>query len=275
MTLQRLWMPSPNHSSRAGSAVRLVVIHTAEGSTSIQSLGNYFANPDNQVSSHTGIDDTPNTVAEYVNRTQKAWTSANANPYSIQTELCAFAEWSAAQWASHPTMLRNTALWIAEEAAQHDIPLVKLSATQAQDGRSKGVCGHIDLGAAGGGHWDPGPNFPWSDVMAMAGGAPEPAPGPTLPPGAAPAFPWPSGHYIGQPDPDPCCHSGQYGDPDTSHVRTWQAQMDARGWDLAVDGSYGPQSQRVCEAFQEEKGLPCDGLVGVQTWYTTWAAPVT
>ena len=66
-------------------------------------------------------------------------------------------------------MLANTAQWIAEEARYFGIPLVRLSASQAQSGHA-GVCQHVDLGSAGGGHWDCGPGFPMDDVIAMAGG---------------------------------------------------------------------------------------------------------
>jgi hypothetical protein len=135
-------------------------------------LGNYFASPSSGVSSHTGIDDTPNTVGEYVNRGNKAWTQGNANPYSVATELCAFAAWTPADWAAHPTMLDNCRQWIAEEAAAFGIPVRKLSAAEAQSGVA-GVCGHVDLGASGGGHWDPGPSFPWDRVLY---GSPVPEP---------------------------------------------------------------------------------------------------
>ena len=33
MALKRVWDPSPNWSSRGGSGVRLVVVHTADGRT--------------------------------------------------------------------------------------------------------------------------------------------------------------------------------------------------------------------------------------------------
>jgi hypothetical protein len=179
MALQRKWMPSPNYSSRGGQRVRLIVLHTAEGSRTIESLGSWFANASNQVSSHTGIDDQPGVIGEYVKRDGNAWTSASANPYSVQTELCGFASWDAAEWQRHPVMLQNCAAWIAEEAAFYGIPIVKLSAAQAQGGAS-GVCQHNDLGASGGGHWDCGPNFPIDQVLAMASGAssgPEPKKG--------------------------------------------------------------------------------------------------
>jgi hypothetical protein len=178
MALIRVAIPSPNYSSRGGSAVRLIVLHTAEGATTYQSLGSYFANPSSGVSSHVGIDDTPGTVGEYVPRTGKAWTQGNANPYSVAAELCAFAEWDPATWQAHPQMLANTGAWVAEEAAALGIPLVRLSAAQAQDGVTKGVCQHVDLGAAGGGHWDCGPSFPMDQVIAMAQGGATPSPGP-------------------------------------------------------------------------------------------------
>lgn len=184
MTLARVWIPSPNFSSRGGTKVRLVVIHTAEGATSYQSLGSFFSNPASGVSSQTGIDDTPNTIGEYVKRDMKPWTQANANPYSTATELCAFAAWTRADWLNHPVMLENTKQWINEECAAFGIPKTRLTAAQAQSGVA-GVCGHVDLGSAGGGHWDPGPDFPWDVVLSGAAPAPKPpAPGPS--PGAAP-----------------------------------------------------------------------------------------
>jgi hypothetical protein len=183
-------MASPNYSSRGGVAVRLIVVHTTEGASTIQELANYFANPSVQASSHVGIDDEAGvgTIGEMVHRPDKAWTQANANPYCVSAELCAYARWTTAEWNTHPTMLQNTAAWIAEEAAHYGIPIQRLSAAQAQDGRTKGVCGHNELGAAGGGHWDPGTGFPWSDVISMAkGGGVAPAPPKTkIPPLSAP-----------------------------------------------------------------------------------------
>lgn len=181
MALNRVWIPSPFYSSRGGQRVRLIVLHTAEGSTTIESLGGWFQNPSAQVSSHVGIDDKPNTVGEYVSRSGSAWTAAAANPYSVQAELCAFAKWTPSDWAAHPVMLQNCAAWIAEEAAAFGIPLVKLTAAQAQGGGS-GVCQHVDLGAAGGGHWDCGGSFPMDQVIAMAagGGSAGPAPKPQV-----------------------------------------------------------------------------------------------
>jgi hypothetical protein len=167
MALQRKWIASPNYSGRGTSGVRLIVIHTAEGALTIESLGNFFANSSSGVSSHTGIDDKPGIIGEYVKRSNKAWTAGNANPYSVQTELCAFAKWPLSEWNKHPVMLQNCADWVREEATGYGIPIVRLNAAQAQGG-GYGVCQHADLGASGGGHWDCGGGFPMDEVLRIA-----------------------------------------------------------------------------------------------------------
>lgn len=182
MTLKRDWIPSPNYSSRGGSGVRLVIVHTAEGADTYKALGNYFASSSAGVSSHVGIDDTPGRVGEYVKRPNKAWTAGDANPYSVNVELCGFAAWTPADWQRHPQMLDNCAQWIAEECAYYGIPIRKLASGAAMGGTA-GVCGHVDVSGPGG-HWDPGPSFPWSRVIdaAQTGrpvyGPPQPPPDP-------------------------------------------------------------------------------------------------
>jgi|GEM_PF-3371626 len=51
-----------------------------------------------------------------------------------------------------------------------------------------------------------------------------------------------------------------------SDVERWQAQMRERGWDITVDGFFGPQSAEVARQFQQEQGLVVDGIVGIRTW---------
>jgi hypothetical protein len=70
---------------------------------------------------------------------------------------------------------------------------------------------------------------------------------------------------------------GVYFEDYTEHpeVATWQSQMAFRGWHLAVDGQYGPESARICTQFQAEKGLEVDGIVGPITWDAAWTAPIT
>lgn len=126
---------------------------------------------------------------------------------------------------------------------------------------------HVSVDCTGeGGYMDS--TAPWGWTTGLS---------PTPPPvtGDAPPFPFPAGHYLGQPNPDPACHSGYYSATDADAVRTWQAQMSARGWSISADGLYGPGSESTCRAFQSEKGLAVDGLCGPSTWSTSWTAPVT
>jgi peptidoglycan hydrolase-like protein with peptidoglycan-binding domain len=56
---------------------------------------------------------------------------------------------------------------------------------------------------------------------------------------------------------------------------TWQRQMAHRGWKITVDDKFGPQSARVALAFQREKGLHPDGIVGPITWRAAWTEAIT
>jgi hypothetical protein len=155
----------------------LVVLHTAEGARTIESLGGFFQG-DVGVSSHTGADDKVNTIGEFVSRPNKAWTQANYNPMAVAIELCGFASWSTSEWKNnHHNMLDNCAKWIAEECAHFGLPITKLTASQAQ-GSGRGVCQHVDLGSGGGNHWDCGSGFPMDYVLDMArgGGGTQPEP---------------------------------------------------------------------------------------------------
>ncbi len=58
-------------------------------------------------------------------------------------------------------------------------------------------------------------------------------------------------------------------------VHQWQVQMKSRGWDIVVDGDYGNRAEHVCRAFQREKRLHIDGILGPDTWRMAWEAPVT
>jgi hypothetical protein len=169
MALKRVWIPSPNYSSRGGASVRLIVIHTAEGARTIESLGSFFQG-DVGASSQVGADNQDNTVGEYVSRGNKAWTQSEFNPVATSMELCGFASWSTDEWKNNNhNMLENCAKWIAEEAAHFGVPITRLSASQAQ-GSGHGVCQHVDLGSRGGGHHDCGSGFPMDYVLDMARG---------------------------------------------------------------------------------------------------------
>lgn len=56
--------------------------------------------------------------------------------------------------------------------------------------------------------------------------------------------------------------SGASGD----RVRAVQGQLRSQGWRLAVDGAFGPQTDRSIRDFQAARALSVDGIVGPNTW---------
>lgn len=69
-------------------------------------------------------------------------------------------------------------------------------------------------------------------------------------------------------------HNGYTSSADRNNLRTWQQRMRERGWRLAVDGFFGPETDRVLRQFQAEKGLTADGLLGPESWGAAWILPV-
>ena len=50
------------------------------------------------------------------------------------------------------------------------------------------------------------------------------------------------------------------------NVSTVQYLLRAHGYDLGVDGIYGPGTESTVESFQNARGLSVDGIVGPNTW---------
>jgi peptidoglycan hydrolase-like protein with peptidoglycan-binding domain len=56
-----------------------------------------------------------------------------------------------------------------------------------------------------------------------------------------------------------------------ANVEVWQQRMSDLGYTIDVDGKYGPQSEEVCIAFQQDQGLAANGIVSLDTWEATFA----
>ena len=57
-------------------------------------------------------------------------------------------------------------------------------------------------------------------------------------------------------------------------LKTWQAQMNARGYSLTVDGRYGDATEKAAKNLQRLAGLAQDGKIGPTTWFAAWLLPV-
>ena len=58
-------------------------------------------------------------------------------------------------------------------------------------------------------------------------------------------------------------------------VRLFQAQLVVRGWELEPTGKFDKNTETVVRAFQREKKLFVDGVVGENTWREIWESDVT
>ncbi len=50
------------------------------------------------------------------------------------------------------------------------------------------------------------------------------------------------------------------------NVRKLQTMLKKQGYDLAVDGQFGPKTRRAVTQYQQTRRLPSDGIVGKNTW---------
>lgn len=169
-------------SSRGNAPFLWIVIHTAEGARTKESLGAYF-NSGVAASSHVGID--ADGILQYVLYGRAAWTLRNGNEESDNAEICGFARWTRAQWLSTDTvdgcanprqMVRNAARWAAARCRARGVPMRRLTTVQVGARSAQGVIDHHDytLGTGDGTHTDVGENFPWDVFFAdMRSGAGE------------------------------------------------------------------------------------------------------
>jgi len=62
---------------------------------------------------------------------------------------------------------------------------------------------------------------------------------------------------------------------DDPNVRLFQARLAERGWRIDVSGKFDKRTEVVIRAFQREKRLYVDGVVGKNTWRMIWEAGIT
>lgn len=140
-----------------------VVVHTAEGEN-LDGVQNYFAtsSPDG-VGAHLGI--AAGTfrrpqVRQWADLDALVWHAKGANSESVGIELMGFASQKRSTW----TRRRGQRIALAETIARlcHYFDLGE----PTHKGPGRNVKGHNEIPT--GGHWDPGPAFPWDLVIPIA-----------------------------------------------------------------------------------------------------------
>jgi N-acetyl-anhydromuramyl-L-alanine amidase AmpD len=160
--------PNPRDTSR----LRLIVIHSTEGSTAAGAAG-WFANPSSQGSAHIVVDDDNCFRTLPDNMIPWGAKGGNSNQDGLHIELAGFAKRSRAEWLAHPQLLQKAADVIAYWCHEYNIPLRFLDAEdlKAAGNNARGITTHAMLKDAfkQDSHWDPGPGFPIDVLMDLAG----------------------------------------------------------------------------------------------------------
>jgi hypothetical protein len=255
-----VWRPIQNNTGGRMSGNRGLLMHQQVGYGSLQG---FFNNPASKVSAHFWIA-RDGRAEQYVDSAVTAWHATSLN-----------GEWCGVEFEGYPTEPLTSEQIVAggrlyaDGARLHGWPM-ELAERPGSDrgfgyhrmgGVNKTACPSdlrlasrpAILSAAG----RPGGPPSSSTPAPPAGGAPPTA-------GGVGAPPWPGRVLM-------VLRPYMSGDD----VTMWQARMRERGWAIAVDSLYGPDSADKCRAFQSEKGLQADAMVGPETWGATWSAPIT
>lgn len=147
-----------NGGTRPESAIRLVVIHDAEGANA-KGVAAYGASGQRNASWHMTVDD--NYLIQQLPDNIVAWAAPGANSDGLQLEICGFASWSKLQWYQHQSTLKRAAWQVARWCREHGIPARYLTDAQLRNG-SAGITTHAQVNRVykGSNHTDPGKNFP-------------------------------------------------------------------------------------------------------------------
>ncbi|WP_273845371.1 N-acetylmuramoyl-L-alanine amidase [Rubrobacter calidifluminis] len=164
------YLASPNYSSRSAygdSRIRVIVVHDME--SSYQAGVSWLRNPSSQVSSHYAVG-SHGENCQMVGEQYACWAVAYDNGFTVSIEHEGYA--STGRYYTEE-MYETSAKIAAGICHRHGIPPVRST--------SHGICAHSDLGAAGGGHHDPGPYWDWERYLSLvkkylSGGGVRPAP---------------------------------------------------------------------------------------------------
>lgn len=183
-----LWRPSPNHSSRNGSRVEMVIIHTCEGSYS--GCVSWLRQSRARASAHYVIKENGSEVSQLVDENRRAWHVAasyrkrlNSNKIShregrsVNDFSIGIEHGGSARQRSFPTgQIDRSVSLVRSITARHNIPRDRYH-----------IVGHGQLQPES--RSDPGPNWPWSTFLrriSTGSSTPPPSNPPSTPPPSNP-----------------------------------------------------------------------------------------
>jgi len=163
---------TPAHYYEGRNAdLRLIVIHTMEapeGPQTAENIAAYFASGAVVASAHACVDQ--DSVVVCLPPTATAFAAPGANADGYQIEHAGYASQDGEGWndAESQSMLKLSAAHAREIALAAGIPLKHLTNAELAAGEA-GFVGHNQVSDVykRSDHWDPGPQFPWSQYMAL------------------------------------------------------------------------------------------------------------
>jgi N-acetyl-anhydromuramyl-L-alanine amidase AmpD len=156
------WNSSPNYNSRGSTDVDSIVIHTTE--SSLSSTINTFKNTSSQVSAHFVI--APNgDIIQMVDTANRAWHATYYNSRSVGIEMVGYAGQQSTWNDNNVGALMDLLAWLV---TAYDVPLTHPSGNAYDYPNDQyNVSGLVEHGQVQ--PWnrtDPGPYFPWRNVLA-------------------------------------------------------------------------------------------------------------
>ncbi len=146
-------------------------VHTTQGAEAERrssATGAWFADPRSGGSAHYAVD--PVQIVQCVREKDIAWgVGGAANKRGVHVEFCGRAEQTEEEWDDEASryQVALAARLFAELCDRYDIPPIRLDVDGIRAG-NKGIASHADgCKVYGGSHWDPGPDFPWDDFLAL------------------------------------------------------------------------------------------------------------
>jgi MYXO-CTERM domain-containing protein len=154
------WVPadSSNYSSRSGTTIDRVVIHTTQGGYS--GAISWFQNPSSDVSAHFVIRSSDGQITQMVGLAQKAWHCSAWNSRSVGIEHEGFVD-DPGRWYT-PAMYEASAQLTRWLCDRYGLPIDRTH-----------IVGHVEVPGAT--HTDPGTGWDWPRYLDLVRGMP---PGP-------------------------------------------------------------------------------------------------
>jgi N-acetylmuramoyl-L-alanine amidase CwlA len=139
---------TPNQSIRHGAKVDLLVWHETAGAYA--GSVSWLCNPQADASAHLVVREDGGEVTQLVHLSEKAWHAAAFNSRAVGVEHANTTSKGYATLAQLQESARIFA-WLCLH--------LKVPPRWSRNGQESGVCRHMDLGAAGGGHTQCGPDL--------------------------------------------------------------------------------------------------------------------